>query len=191
MSFVRSAVRAKDPEEFDKFNEKLIKYEGITDKIEYEIAAYLNEVSQGELSAASGLRIKAMYRVIGEMESIGDSGEAIGRMLKRSHDHGKWFGDEMVAKLEGMMDRLDVAMKTMVDYLTSPMVFLKDVGEAEKAEDGINDYRNILREEHIINCEREDYNYQTGVFYMDIVQEIEKIGDFVINIAQSQLEASA
>ena len=191
MKIVRAAVGTREEEEFDKYNEQLIKYEAYTDKIEYEVASYLNEVSRGEISASSALRIKAMYRVIGEMESIGDSGEAIGRMLKRSHDHGKWFGEEMVGKLNQMLDRLDVAMDTMMEYLRSSQIFLKDVSAAEKAEDDINECRNALREEHIINCEREDYNYQTGVFYIDIVQEIEKIGDFVINISQSQLESNS
>ena len=188
VSILREAISAKDVESFAKAGEKLDKYEEITDKIEYEIASYLNEVSKGEISADSSMKIKSMYRVIGELESIGDSGEAIGRMLKRSHDHGKWFGEEMTGKLDHMLDLLEAAFVAMTENLKSPLVVLKDISNAEHAEDDINDYRNILREEHIVNCEKEGYNYQTGVFYIDIVQELEKIGDFIINVSQSFLE---
>ena len=179
--FIRSAVGAKDQEEFSKINEKLVKYEEISDKVEYEIASYLGEVSKGEISSTSAKRIKSMYRIIKELESIGDSGEAIGRMLGRAHGRGKWFDGEMVGLLED-------AFNSMMDNLKAPQIFIKDISNAEKAEDGINAYRDSLREEHIDNCEKPDYNYQTGVFYIDIVQELEKMGDFIINISQSRLE---
>ena len=188
VSFIREAIASKEGDDFDKVNEKLEKYEEITDKIEYEIASYLGEVSKGEISAASSRRIKAMYRAIGEMESIGDSGEAIGRILKRSHEHGTWFGEEMIEKLNKMLDLVDRAFGVMIENLKSPMVFIKDISNAEDAEKNINECRNALREEHIINCEKTDYNYLTGVFYIDIVQELEKMGDFIINISQSKLD---
>ena len=189
--FIRSAILAKDQEEFSKVNERLVKYEEITDKIEYEIASYLGEVSKGEISATSAQRIKSMYRAIGELESIGDSGEAIGRMIGRAHGRGKWFDKDMTSKLSKMVDLLDEAFKAMMDNLKHPQPFIKEISNSELAEDNINDYRNALREEHIDNCENPDYNYQTGVFYIDIVQELEKMGDFIINISQSQLEKAA
>ena len=191
MAFIRQAIGATDQESFDKANEKLVKYEGITDKIEFEIASYLGEVSKGEISGTSAIRIRSMYRIIGEMESIGDSGEAIGRMMKRAHDHGKWFGEDMVKKLNRMVDLVEAAFGATMDNLRSPQVFLKDISVAEAAEYNVNEYRNTLREEHIVNCEKEDYNYQTGVFYIDMVQELEKMGDFIINISQSRLEKNA
>ncbi len=191
MAFIRQAIGATDQESFDKANEKLVKYEGITDKIEFEIASYLGEVSKGEISGTSAMRIRSMYRIIGEMESIGDSGEAIGRMMKRAHDHGKWFGEDMVKKLNRMVDLVETAFGATMDNLRLPQVFLKDISVAEAAEYNVNEYRNTLREEHIVNCEKEDYNYQTGVFYIDIVQELEKMGDFIINISQCMLEKIA
>ena len=188
VGLIRDAIGSSSPEDFEKVNEKLVKYEEITDKIEYEIASYLGEVSKGEISSASAQRIKSMYRVIGELESIGDSGEAIGRMLKRTREHGKWFGEEMLGRLNRMLDLVEVAFGAMMDNLRAPQPFIKEISNAEDAEYNINEYRNTLREEHIVNCEREDYNYQTGVFYIDIVQELEKVGDFIINISQSLLE---
>ncbi|MBR4756791.1 MAG: Na/Pi cotransporter family protein [Bacteroidales bacterium] len=188
LSFVREAIGAKDAEQFAKMDGKLAKYETITDKIEYEIASYLGEVSKGEISATSGRRIKAMYRVIGELESIGDSGEAIGRILRRAHEHDQWFGDEMIRKLDKMVDLVEEAYAVLVDNLKSPQVFLKDISPAVEAECNINEYRDFLREEHIANCKKADY-YQAGVFYIDIVQELEKVGDFIINVSQCQLES--
>ena len=188
VDFIRSAISAKDADGLEEICQKLVKYEVITDKIEYEIASYLNEVSKGEISASSALRIKAMYRIIGEMESLGDSGEAIGRMLKRTRAHGKVFDEDMIKKLNRMLDLLDVAFKAMIANLSAPGIFLKDISNAEDAEYNLNEFRNNLREEHILNIEKEGYNYQTGVFYIDIVQEIEKMGDFIINISQCQLE---
>ncbi len=190
VGFIREAVSAKDISAFNPVKERLVKYEDITDKIEYEIASYLNEVSRGEISGSAALRIKAMYRVIGELESIGDSGEAIGRMMQRTHDHGKSFGEEMLKKIGKMLDLVDAAFQAMMDNLNSPTVTLKDISNGEDAEYNINQYRNNLREEHFLNCEKEGYSYQTGVFYIDIIQELEKIGDFIINISQSQLESN-
>jgi phosphate:Na+ symporter len=87
-----------------------------------------------------------------------------------------------------MVNLLDQAFKAMVDNLKIPSMFIQEISNSETAEDNINAYRDKLREEHIDNCEKEDYNYQTGVFYIDIVQELEKMGDFIINISQSRLE---
>lgn len=188
IGFIRTVVKPSGEDVFNSANEKLVKYEDITDKIEYEIASYLNEVSKGEISSDSAIRIKSMYRIIGELESIGDSGEAIGRIMKRTIDHGKSFDEDKIKKLDRMLDLVDTAFEAMTDNLKSPDVFLKDITNSEEAECNINDYRNILREEQILGIEKDGYDYKTGVFYIDIVQELEKIGDFIINISQSLLE---
>ena len=177
-------------DKFDEANAKLAKYEQITDKVEYEIASYLNEVSKGEISAVSVIRVREMYRIIGEMESIGDSAEAIGRMLKRARDLGKSFSEDMLKRLNRMLDLLDVAFEAMIENVTIPSVFLKDISNAQNAENNINAYRDKLREEHILNIEKPDYDYQTGVFFTNIVQELEKMGDFIINVSECQVEES-
>ena len=185
--YIRQAVNETDKEKFEVLNQKLIKYEEITDRIEFEIASYLNEVSKSEISEESGARIKAMYKIIGEMESLGDSGEAIGRMLQRKNIHGKDFDDAMLRRLNKMMDLVDGAYAAMVENLKKKYSELNDISNATDSEVQINEYRNALREEHIVNLESNSYNYQTGVFYMDIVSELEKIGDFIINISQAEL----
>ena len=184
--YVRQAVNAKNEEKFDYYNQKLVKYEEISDRVEYEIASYLNDVSKGDISEESAARIKSMYKIIGEMESLGDSGEAIGRILKRKNDHGKTFDGEMLAKLNKMMDLVDIAYDAMIQNLRNSN--LRDISNAQNAEYNINECRNNLREEHIVNIENNNYNYQTGVYFMDVLSELEKIGDFMINISEASLE---
>ena len=181
--YIRDAVNEQNAEKFDTLNEKLIKYEEITDRIEYEIATYLNEVSKNEISEESADKIKAMYKIIGEMESLGDSGEAIGRILKRKNIHGKEFDKSILDRLNKMMDLVQKSYDVMIENLKTDN--LKDISNAENCEYNINECRNHLREEHIINIESNSYNYLTGVYYMDVLAELEKIGDFMINVSQA------
>ena len=181
--YVREAINEQDPQKFDELNDKLIKYEEITDRIEYEIATYLNEVSKNEISQEASDQVKAMYKIIGEMESLGDSGESIGRILKRKNVHSKVFDKTILDRLNKMMDLVQKAYDVMIDNLKKE--HLKDIVNAENCEYNINECRNHLREEHIVNIESDSYNYLTGVYYMDVLAELEKVGDFLINISQA------
>ena len=181
--YVREAINEQDKDKFDSLNDKLIKYEEITDRIEYEIATYLNEVSKNEISQEATEKIKAMYKIIGEMESLGDSGESIGRILKRKEAHGKVFDKTILDRLNKMMDNVLKAYDVMIENLKNE--HLRDISNAQNCEYNINECRNHLREEHIVNIESDSYNYLTGVYYMDVLAELEKIGDFLINISQA------
>ena len=181
--YVRDAINEQDETKFDELNDKLIKYEEITDRIEYEIATYLNEVSKNELSQESSDKVKAMYKIIGEMESLGDSGESIGRILKRKEAHGKVFDKTILDRLNKMCELITKAYDVMIENLKNEN--LKDISNAQNCEYNINECRNHLREEHIVNIESDSYNYLTGVYYMDVLAELEKIGDFLINISQA------
>jgi len=182
--YVRQAINEQDPDKFDALSEKLIKYEEITDRIEFEIATYLNEVSKNEISEEAADEIKAMYKIIGEMESLGDSGEAIGRILKRKNAHNKVFDKTILDRLNKMLDLVQKGYDVMVENLKNKK-YLHDISNAENCEYNINECRNHLREEHIVNIESNSYNYLTGVYYMDVLSELEKIGDFMINISQA------
>ena len=181
--YIKEAINANDLEAFDKLNDKLIKYEEITDRIEYEIATYLNEVSKNELSEESMNLTKAMYKIIGELESLGDSGEAIGRILKRKNAHNKVFDKSILDRLNKMMELVDKGYDVMIENLKAE--HLHDISNAQNCEYNINECRNHLREEHIVNIESNSYNYLTGVYYMDVLAELEKIGDFLINVSQA------
>jgi phosphate:Na+ symporter len=181
--YVREAINEQDQSKFDELNDKLIKYEEITDRIEYEIATYLNEVSKNEISQEATEQVKAMYKIIGEMESLGDSGESIGRILKRKEAHGKVFDKTILDRLNKMCELIVKAYDVMIENLKSEN--LKEISNAQNCEYNINECRNHLREEHIVNIESDSYNYLTGVYYMDVLAELEKIGDFLINISQA------
>ena len=181
--YIRQAVNEQDPDKFDALNEKLIKYEEITDRIEFEIAAYLNDVSKNEISEDSANKIKAMYKIISEMESLGDSGEAIGRILQRKNAHNKVFDKTILDRLNKIMDLVQKSYDVMIENLKNPS--LTDISNAENCEYNINECRNHLREEHIVNIESNSYNYLTGVYYMDVLAQLEKLGDFMINISQA------
>ncbi|MBE6250483.1 MAG: Na/Pi cotransporter family protein [Bacteroidales bacterium] len=188
--YIREAVNEQNPDKFDALNEKLIKYEEITDRIEFEIATYLNEVSKNEISEEAADEIKAMYKIIGEMESLGDSGEAIGRILKRKNAHNKVFDKSILDRLNKMMDLVQKSYDVMIENLKNKKE-LTDISNAENCEYNINECRNHLREEHIVNIESNSYNYLTGVYYMDVLSELEKIGDFMINISQAARQKNA
>ena len=185
LGYVRAAVNETDPDKFEELRAKLVKYEEISDRIEYEIATFLNAVSTGEISISTSYKIKAMYKIIGELESLGDSGEAISRILSRRNVHKKTFDADILKKLNGMIDLVDRAYEAMITNLEdAEAARLEDIANAYAAEDNINNLRNHLRDEEIEGIESGSRNYQTSVYYMDIVNELEKMGDFMINVSQ-------
>lgn len=185
LGYVRDAINEKDPDKFEELRSKLVKYEEISDRIEYEIATFLNEVSAQEISQNTSVEIKAMYKIIGELESLGDSGESISRILSRRNIHKKEFDAETVKKINGLIDLVDRAYEAMIENLgKAESGELEDVQNAYAAEERINNMRNDLRDEEIESIEHERKNYQTSVYYMDIVNELEKMGDFMINVSQ-------
>ena len=95
----------------------------------------------------------------------------------------------MVRKLDKLSDLVDNAYAAMHFNLDTPLVQLQDIVNAEEAEEKINAYRDTLREEHLSNVEKANYPYETGAFYMDVVNALEKMGDFIINISQAQITA--
>jgi phosphate:Na+ symporter len=186
---VKQAVNEQNAEKFDALNEKLIKYEEITDRVEYEIATYLNEVSKNEISNEAADEIKAMYKIIGELESLGDSGETISRILSRKNIHKKTFDQETVKKIGDMVSNVELAYDVMIANLSAAYKGeLVEISNAYNAEERINTLRNNLRESEINDIENEGKNYQTSVYYMDIIGELEKMGDFMINISQALMK---
>ena len=186
LAYAGSAIRESDPDKFEELRGKLVKYEEISDRIEYEIATFLNSVSAGDISEETSDRIKAMYKIIGEIESLGDSGEAISRILSRKNIHKKVFDKDTLKKLDEMVSSVNDAYEAMILNLKAAHKGeLEEISNAYNAEDRINSLRNNLREAEIEDIESNGKNYQTSVYYMDIVSELEKMGDFMINISQA------
>lgn len=185
LDYAKQAVGEKREDKFEESRKKLVKYEEISDRIEYEIAAFLNEVAAGDISEVSSMRVKAMYKIIGELESLGDSGEAISRILSRRNIHKKSFDDTTIKNLMDMADAVDGAYEAMITNLKAAHDgTLKDISNAYNAEERINTLRNNLRDAEIEDIEDGGKNYQTSVYYMDIVNEFERMGDFIINISE-------
>ena len=186
LGYARAAIMETEDEMFEELKGKLIKYEEISDRIEYEIANFLNAVSQSEISSTTSLKVKAMYKIIGELESLGDSGETISRILTRRDSHHKTFDYETIRKINAMIDLVDNAYVVMIENIEKAEAgTLEDIANAYAAEERINNLRDYLRDEEINSLEDNRKNYQTSVYYIDIISELEKMGDFMINISQA------
>lgn len=190
LEYARKAIGENDSNKFEELRSKLVKYEEISDRIEYEIAAFLNGVSAGDISEVTSVRIKAMYKIIGELESLGDSGEAISRILSRRNIHKKTFDAATVKNLENMADAVDAAYSAMLENLDAAHKgTLVDISNTYNAEERINELRNNLRDAEMEELETGGKNYQASVYYIDIVNELERMGDFIINISQDLKKA--
>ena len=185
LGYIRQLVNAKSDKEFDQMCAKLVKYEEISDRIEYEIAQFLNALPEDSISEDTRTEAKRMYKIIGELESLGDSGEAVSRILTRRNSHQQKFSAEQVANIEKMLDRVDHAYKVMIENLKAEHFESIDLRLATDCEIEINELRNTLREEEIYRIDRGEGDYRNSVYYLDTVSEIERMGDFIINISQA------
>ena len=186
LGYAREAINETNTDKFEELRNKLVKYEEISDRIEYEIAQFLNAVSSDEVSEKTSKEIKAMYKVIGELESLGDSGETISRILSRRNIHKKEFDADSIKKLNQMTDLVEKAYDVMIENLH--LAFsgkLVEIANAYAAEDRINTLRNNLRDAAIEDIDSNNKTYQSSVYFMDIISELERMGDFMINISQS------
>ena len=192
LGYARLAIQETDADKFEEIRGKLVKYEEISDRIEYEIASFLNAVSAGDISEETSVKIKAMYKIIGEMEALGDSGEAISRILSRKNIHKKSFDQETLKNLDNMVTLVDHAYEAMISNLQAAHKGeLSGISNAYNAEDRIKNMRNNLRDSEIEDIESTRKNYQTSVYYMEIINELEKMGDFIINISQALEKVSS
>ena len=187
--YARKAVNEADDEaRFDTLFKKLEHYEQITDRIEFEIAKYLSNIGEGELSQEGTAKMHAMYKIISELESIGDSGFNIGRILQRKNMHNQKFDEAAVKKINHLLDLVDVALDSMIFNLRHGFNHVINISNAQDAEHDINEYRDNLKEEHLRNIESEESDYLRGVYYMDLVSECERVGDFAINVSEALVE---
>ena len=185
VDFIRTAINAASDKEFEEIRQRLVKYEEISDRIEYEIAQFLNALPEDSISEETRTETKRMYKIIGELESLGDSGESISRILSRRNSHGKTFTDEQKAKIDSMLKAVDKAYGIMIDNLKAEQIEPLGLRLATDCEIEINDLRNDIREQEIHKIETDGSNYQSSVYYLDTVSEIERMGDFIINISQA------
>lgn len=170
-------------DDFNKLFSRLEKYEDISDRMELEIAHYLNRCAEGRLSNESKLRIAAMLNIISEIESIADSCMGIGKILNRKIEAGAEFNNEIYSNIDTMYEYVRSAMQMMVEQLRDvENVNQKSLIASYNREREINNYRNALRGANVSNINEHHYEYQAGIYYMDIVGDLEKTGDYIINV---------
>ena len=184
-TYAKNAINEANTDKFEEYREKLVKYEEISDRIEYEIAAFLNSVSADEISESTSIKIKSMYKIISELESLGDSGETISRILSRMNIHKKTFDEDVIKNLNVMADAVFAAYDVMIENLTAAHKGeLVNISNAYVAEDRLNSLRNDFRDAVIENIDNDGKNYQASVYFMDIINTFERMGDFMINVSQ-------
>lgn len=177
--------------DFMKLYGRIEKYENIADRMEIEIASYLNKVSEGRLSSESKEVIREIIRAVSEIESIADSLYNMGRTIKRRNDANLVFPDYLVANIENMISLVHKALLRMIDVLNLNEPLATDANETYNIENQINMLRDQLKTHNIEDVNAQKYDYQTGVFYTDFVAECEKIGDYIVNVVQAYCIKSA
>ena len=184
---VEDLLTEKDEEKFSKLFLKIEKYEDISDNMELEIAKYLNSVSDAHLSYDTKKKIRAMLREISELESIGDSCYNIARTINRKfagkEDH---FNEKQYEHIHQMFTLTDSSL-TQMNALMGGRKEAYDVNRSFNIENEINNYRNQLKRQNIIDVNNHEYTYAVGTIYMDIINECEKLGDYVVNVVEARM----
>ena len=176
--------------EFEKKFNKIDKLEDESDVVEVEIADYMTKVSESKLSTENSQRLRAMFKIVSEIESIADSSLNVAKAIGRRNEQNIVFPEFIDEKLRHMMAIVDEALVVMCTNLTIEYKEVK-AKKAYEVEQTINDYRTILQQEHLTAIEEKKYDYATGIIYSDIFFECEKIGDYAINVTEAIKEIGA
>lgn len=187
-NMVKELFYEKNEETFLKTYSRIEKYKNISDRMEIEIANYLTEVSEGRLSSESKEEIRIMLRAVSEIESIADSCNNLARSIKRRNEFKSEFTEEQNKHLDHMFELVSGALDRMNVILHKPELVHDDINPSYNIENEINNYRNQLKSRNIEDINNKLYQYQDGVYYMDMVSESEKLGDYVLNVVQAVIE---
>ena len=187
IDMAQSLIHTKSKsEEYNRLYSRLEKYEDISDRMELEIAHYLNRCAEGRLSNEGKLRIAAMLNIISEIESIADCCMGVGKILSRKIEAGVDFNQEIYDNIDAMYVYVRQAMDMMVNQLKDvENVSERSLIESYNKEREINNFRNQLRGSNVGNINEHHYEYQAGIYYMDIIGDLEKTGDYIINVVDT------
>ena len=183
---VRELLTTKDEAAFVKLYTRIEKYEGISDNMEIEIAKYLDEVSHAHLSDETKSKVRAMLREISELESIGDACYNIARTENRRIKGKEEFTEAQLDHIHQMFELTDDALTQMNSILVGHK-HDNNINRSFNIENEINNYRNQLRSQNINDVNDHKYTYAIGTMYMDIIQECEKLGDYVVNVVEARM----
>ena len=184
ISMAQTLIHTKEKsEEYNTLLSRVEKYEDISDRMELEIAHYLNRCAEGRLSNEGKLKIAAMLNIISEIESIADSCLGIGKILNRKIQSGVEFNEEIYKNIDAMYVYVKDAMAMMTKQLDNiENVSAKSLLDSYNKEREINNFRNALRGSNVENINNKHYEYQAGIYYMDIIGDLERTGDYIINV---------
>ncbi|MDE6345825.1 MAG: Na/Pi cotransporter family protein [Muribaculaceae bacterium] len=187
LSMAKELVHTKEKsEDFNKLSSRLEKYEDISDRMELEIANYLNRCAEGRLSNEGKRHISAMLGIVSEIESIADCCSGVGKILLRKQQGNITFNEEIYHNIDVMFDYVQKAMDNMLLLLRDlENNNREDIIASYNREREINNMRNTLRSANIENINEHHYEYQAGIYYMDIVSTLEKTGDYIINVVDT------
>ena len=185
---VKSLFYEKNEEQFLKTYSRIGKYENISDRMEVEIANYLTQVSEGRLSSEGKEDIRVMLRSVSEIESIADSCNNLARSIKRRNEFKSAFTNEQNRHMDHMFELVTAALDRMNVVLHKSELTRDDVNPSYNIENEINNYRNQLKARNLEDINNKQYSYQDGVYYVDMLNENEKLGDYVLNVVQAVVE---
>ena len=185
---VKELLYEKDENNFLKTYSRVEKYENISDRMEIEIANYLTQVAEGRLSSEGKEEIRVLLRAVSEIESIADSCNNLARSIKRRNEFKSVFTEEQNNHIDQMFKLVSSALDRMNAIMHKSDLNPNDINESYNIENEINNYRNQLKARNIEDINNKLYQYQDGVYYMDMVSESEKLGDYVINVVQALIE---
>jgi len=186
---VKDLYGIADEAEFKKIFDRIQKYEQISDNMENEIGKYLGQVGDAHLSDETKEKIRAMLRQIGELESIGDAGYNMARVIRRKHEAHLEFTEQQEDGIKKMFALAQEAGARMLEMLNGRREDF-DFGPSEEIESRINQCRDELKDENLRNVDTHVYSYDSGSIYMDLINEAEKAGDYIINVVEARLGTS-
>ena len=187
LDMAQTLVHTKErSEEFDKLYSRLDKYEDISDRMEIEIANFLNLTAEGRLSNQSKLHVAAMLNIVSEIESIADACLGVGKILLRKQQSHAEFNKEIYENIDTMFAYVHEAMTMMIALLKN----VENTPDHQRTtsynkEREINNVRNTLRSANVDNINEKHYEYQAGIYYMDIISDLERTGDYIINVVDT------
>ena len=186
-NMIKDLLHTTNENDFNKLFSRIEKYENISDNMELEIANYLNQVSEGRLSSESKLTIRGMLREVTELESIGDSCYHLARTIDHKFKGNEDFTEKQYEHIHQMIELTDQALHQMV-LLEEDEHHTVDPNKSFNLENEINNYRNQLKNQNVLDVNNREYDYQMGVHYMDIISECEKLADYVVNVVEARTD---
>lgn len=188
LNFNQKLLHENNLKKFNRLYANIEKYESISDDVEAEIANYLAMVSQGKLSEQTRKKIRAMLKLVSDLESIGDSSYTLARIINRMHKNNIKFSLAAIDQLDLMLNLVEKSMVIMHVNLNSEEKKI-NLSKAQEIEDQINQYYDQLKSEHLESIRNKEYSYDAGIIYTEIFNECKKIGKYAINVSEALFES--